>query len=59
MVSKDGEVCEEEPTPTPTPKPEPTPEKIVETGMNETVAISAVGAGSAVTLLGYVISKRK
>jgi uncharacterized repeat protein (TIGR01451 family) len=57
MVSKDGEVCEEKPTPTPTP--EPTPEKIVETGMNETVAISAVGAGSAVTLLGYVISKRK
>ena len=61
MVSKDGKVCEEKPTPTPTPtpKPEPTPEKIVETGMNETVAISAVGAGSAVTLLGYVISKRK
>ena len=34
-------------------------EKIVETGMNETVAISAVGLGSAVTLLGYTISKRK
>ena len=55
MVTKDGEVCEEQPTP-----PEPKiPEKIPETGMNETVAISAVGAGSMVTLLGYAISKRK
>lgn len=59
MVTKSGEVCEKTPEPQPEPKPEPTPEKIVETGAGTTVAISAVGLGSAVTLLGYTISKRK
>lgn len=57
MVTKDGTVCEKQPDPKPV---DPTPKNIVETGAGTTVAISAVGAGTAVTLLGYAIaSKRK
>ncbi len=59
-----NKVCEEpkddpEPTPEPTPEPEPeTPKEIVSTGP-ETVVYGAVGAGSAVTALGYFIASRK
>ncbi len=61
MVTKEGGVCEDQPTPTPTPTPEPTPgtpETIVDTGAG-TVAFGAIGAGTAVTTLGYFIASRK
>lgn len=64
-----GETCpvpdDEDPDPTPTPDPEPTPEPtpdtpevIVKTGASE-VVISALGAGTMVTLAGYAIASRK
>ncbi len=57
MVVKDGEICENQPTPTPEPTPD-TPGSIVDTGAG-TIAFGAIGAGAAVTTLGYFIASRK
>ncbi len=60
MVKFDGEECKEKPTPTPTPtpEPEPTPEEIPSTGAGSVAGV-ALSAGSIVTALGYVVSRKK
>ncbi len=62
MVTKDGDVCKDEPTPVdPTPDNPVTPEtpsQIINTGAG-TIVTGAVGAGSVVTALGYYIASRK
>ncbi|MBO4813149.1 DUF11 domain-containing protein [Candidatus Saccharibacteria bacterium] len=55
MVVKDDETCENHPNPEPTPD---TPGSIVDTGAG-TIAFGAIGAGAAVTTLGYYIASRK
>ncbi|MBR2708779.1 DUF11 domain-containing protein [Candidatus Saccharibacteria bacterium] len=55
VVKKDGDVCKDQSTPEPTPD---TPETIVDTGAG-TIAFGAIGAGAAVTTLGYYIASRK
>ena len=57
MVTKEGGICEDQPTPSPEPTPD-TPETIVDTGAG-TIAFGAIGAGAAVTTLGYFIASRK
>jgi uncharacterized repeat protein (TIGR01451 family) len=66
FVTKDDESCHDKPeNPTPTPDnpgtpetPVETPTTIVNTGAG-TVVTGAIGAGSAVTTLGYYIASRK
>ena len=60
FVTKDDESCKNKPTPVnPTPdNPGSTPTQIVSTGPG-TVVMGAVGAGAAVTTLGYFIASRK
>ena len=55
LVVKDDETCENHPNPEPTPD---TPGSIVDTGAG-TIAFGAIGAGAAVTTLGYYIASRK
>ena len=60
FVTKDDESCKNKPTPVnPTPdNPGSTPTQIVSTGPG-TIVMGAVGAGAAVTTLGYFIASRK
>lgn len=60
FVTKDDESCKNKPTPVnPTPdNPGTTPTQIVSTGPG-TIVMGAVGAGAAVTTLGYYIASRR